>query len=486
MYAMKSIVLAEKPSVGKEIGRILRCDKKTKGFWEGREHIVTWALGHLVELADPGEYDERYKTWQLDYLPMLPERMRHRVIRKTSHQFKTIRGLFTRNDVNHLIIATDAGREGELVARWTMRLGGWKGPVSRLWISSQTDTAVLNGFSNLKPGQEYENLFRAAECRAEADWIIGMNVTRALTCKHDARLSAGRVQTPTLDLIVKREQEIDDFIPAPYFTIQAEFGQFKAAWTGPKGANRISDPARAGSIAEKVSGKEAVVTRMTRKQKNEPPPRYTEGNLLHAMENAGKLIEDQALRKAVTGMGLGTVATRADIIEKLLGKYYIERHGAQLRPTTRGIELLDLVPDQLKSAELTGQWEQRLTRIAAGQESGVAFCAAIRTSCKELVLRVKNSTQTFRPKNTNTKPCPMCGKKMLAVRDKRGRKLLTCQSFACGYEEREDAGDTFAHRPSRRERAMNQKLIRQYSDNSKETATLGDLIKASRERNQKN
>lgn len=269
---MKTIVLAEKPSVGKDIGRVLQCNKKTKGFWEGNDYIVTWAMGHLVELADPGEYDERYKTWALDYLPMLPERMKHKVIRRTSHQFRIIKDLFKRKDTNHLIVATDAGREGELVARWIMRLGGWKGPFSRLWISSQTDAAVRSGFDNLKQGREYDNLFHAAESRAEADWIVGLNVTRALTCKYDARLSAGRVQTPTLAMIIDREREIEGFTPEAYWTISADFGPFTGRWRGPSGATRLKDVNRARAIVEKVKGSDAIVTEASRKQKSEPPP----------------------------------------------------------------------------------------------------------------------------------------------------------------------------------------------------------------------
>ncbi len=150
---MKTLVLAEKPSVGRELGRVLRCSKKTKTFMEVDGYIVTWAMGHLIELADPAAYEGRWATWSLDYLPMLPEKMKHKVIRGTSGQFKAIKGLFPRKDVEHLVIATDAGREGELVARWITRLGGWKGPISRLWISSQTDAAIRDGFTRLKPGK---------------------------------------------------------------------------------------------------------------------------------------------------------------------------------------------------------------------------------------------------------------------------------------------------------------------------------------------
>ncbi|UCH98718.1 MAG: DNA topoisomerase III, partial [Candidatus Aminicenantes bacterium] len=218
---MKSIVLAEKPSVAKEIARILQCNKKGKGFFEGHQYVVTWALGHLVTLAEPHDYDKKYREWRMQDLPMLPERMKLKVIRKSSHQFRVVSGLMKRKDITDLVIATDAGREGELVARWTMKLAAWKKPFKRLWISSQTDTAIAEGFANLKPGKDYNRLYDAAVCRAEADWLIGLNVTRALTCKFDAQLSAGRVQTPTLSMIIQREKEIKNFVPVDYWTIEA-------------------------------------------------------------------------------------------------------------------------------------------------------------------------------------------------------------------------------------------------------------------------
>ena len=175
---------------------------------------------------------------------MLPERMKHKVIKRTSGQFRVIKDLFKRGDAGELIIATDAGREGELVARLIMRLGGWKGPVKRLWISSQTDSAIKEGFNKLKPGSDYENLFKAAECRAEADWIIGLNISRALSCKYDARLSAGRVQTPTMALIIMREEEINNFRPESYWQVQADFGSFTGLWRSTQGATRIKEQRR--------------------------------------------------------------------------------------------------------------------------------------------------------------------------------------------------------------------------------------------------
>ena len=269
---MKSIVLAEKPSVGRELGRVLGCTARGKTHMEGAKYIVTWAMGHLVELADPSAYDEKFKSWNLDYLPMLPERMKHKVIGRTSRQFSTIKSLLKRNDVNHLIIATDAGREGELVARWIMRLAGWKGRTDRLWISSQTDAAIKDGFKNLKPGKDYENLFRAAECRAEADWVVGINLTRALSCKWDARLSAGRVQTPTLAIMAAREREIESFKPKGYWTVTADFGAYTGLWQGSNGQTRFSDQNRAREIAEGSEGKIGRIVSLKKKKKSSPPP----------------------------------------------------------------------------------------------------------------------------------------------------------------------------------------------------------------------
>jgi len=686
---MKSIVLAEKPSVGRELARVLDCRKKTKGYSEGDAYVVTWAMGHLVELADPQVYDERYKRWSLHYLPMLPERMKHRVIPRTSHQFRTIQSLFRRGDVNNLIIATDAGREGELVARWIMRLGGWKGPYQRLWISSQTESAIREGFRTLKDGRNYDNLFRAAECRSEADWIIGLNISRALSCKYDARLSAGRVQTPTLALIVAREEEINNFKPESYWQVNADFGSYTGLWRSSKGVTRLKEEKRAREIAEKVEGKQGRIVKVEARDKSEPPPlaydltalqreansrlgfsaqktlstlqglyerhklvtyprtdsryiskdivptlkdrlqavlssryrtavqqllageikpgsrfvndarvsdhhallpteqradpqrlgaderalwemivarflavlsppyryqsitlitevegeqflsrgiqvidagwrrieqsvsdkeeeedevpqaelsshrqgdtvqvagtevkqgftkpppRYTEATLLDAMEHAGRFIDDKELRASIAQGGIGTPATRAEIIEKLLSHYYIERRGRTLFPTPRGLELLELVPGDLRSPELTARWEQRLARIARGEEKAGEFNRDIRKNATELVELVKSSTATYQPRNVSNEPCPVCGKMMMPVLDKKGRKILVCQSLSCGYEQTEGQGDSLSRRPSKKQKALNRRLIQQFSDKSKETTTFADLIKAAQDR----
>lgn len=688
---MKTIVLAEKPSVGRELARVLNCDIKTKGFCEGKDYIVTWAMGHLVELADPGEYDEKFKKWNLQTLPMLPERMKHKVMKKTSNQFRTVSGILKRKDVNHMVIATDAGREGELVARWIMRLSGWKGTTERLWISSQTDKAIKDGFKNLKPGKDYINLFHSAEARAEADWLIGLNVTRALSCRYDSRLSAGRVQTPTLSMIIKREEEIDNFTPQNYWTIEANMGSFTAFWRNDKGINRFSDYDKAVAIASKIESSKAEIVEIEKKQKFEAPPkaydltelqrdgnrylgfsakktlqvlqglyerhkyvtyprtdskhittdmvptlkdrlkavvetkyrdsvnellshqinpgknfvdnnrvsdhhaiiptelkadirelsveeqqlfdlivrrfivvlsaphkyesisltlsaggeklyakgsrtiekgwksidrqsgsfdqndssdipdqslsnlkkediftiksvktrkrmtrapaRYNEATLLTAMENPSKFVDDQKLKETIRLGGLGTPATRADIIEKLLSSYYIDRRGRELVPTAAGIELIKIVPDLLKSPALTAQWEQRFTDIAEGNEQTHIFIKEIREKTKDLVYSVKNSKLAFEPKNLSKKDCPMCGKKLMEIHDKKGNPKFVCQSLACGYEDEPERAYDPYKRQGRKEKAMNSRLVHQFSDKSKETMTLGDMLKAQMEAN---
>jgi len=678
---MKSIVLAEKPSVGRELARVLQCSTKEKGYSEGKDYIVTWAMGHLVELADPEKYDQKYRHWSLNTLPMLPEKMQLKVIRKTSGQFNTVKKLLGRNDAGTLVIATDAGREGELVARWIMRLAGWKGPVKRLWISSQTDAAIRDGFRTMRDGKEYENLFRAAESRAEADWLIGLNVTRALSCKYDVRLSAGRVQTPTLALIAQRENEITSFKPEAFWNLYADFGAYTGLWTGPGGTTRFKDQSRAREIAEKVTGKTGKITGVDKKEKSvqpplaydltalqvdanrvygypakktlqilqglyerhkiityprtdsrhitrdivptiparlkalddtplaktaralaegavnpgknfvndakvtdhhalipteervrldrlsgeerhiwelvvrrflevlsppykylqikittqsegenfisrgrkvlqpgwrqvaggsireeeddredlqeqtlkdhavgeehpvvsadvkqgwtKPPPRYTEGTLVAAMEHAGKFISDKELKKSIEKGGLGTPATRADIIEKIISNYYVERSGKELIPTSRGFELLELVPDTLKSPELTARWEQRLSNIASGGEPHKAFVQDIRKETGRLVDLVKKSTARYTVKGDSAARCPLCGKPLYPLQGKRGKKRLVCQGLSCGYEE----GD------GRKEKRIGRSLMHKYGGGGgAETTTFGDLLKASQER----
>ncbi|MDR1059738.1 MAG: DNA topoisomerase III [Clostridiales bacterium] len=269
----KQLVLAEKPSVAREIARVLGSRQSHDGYIEGPQYIVTWALGHLVTLAEPEAYGSQYKEWRLESLPMLPDRMELVVIGKTAKQFGAVRALMARGDVSELIIATDAGREGELVARWIMQKAGFRKAARRLWISSQTDRAILDGFRALKPASQYDSLFRSAACRAEADWLVGLNVTRALACKHNAQLSAGRVQTPTLSMIVRREEEIRQFAPQDYYRIAVEAPGFFLTWRDRKtGGARIGGKAEAEAIAARMAGKPIAVTAVRKQRRIEPPP----------------------------------------------------------------------------------------------------------------------------------------------------------------------------------------------------------------------
>ncbi len=679
---MKAIVLAEKPSVARDLARVLRCSKQQKGFIEGQQYIVTWALGHLVTLAEPEEYDKKYKEWNLEDLPMLPEKMRLSVLRETRHQFHVVCDLMKRRDVNQFIIATDAGREGELVARWILKLGGWHGPFQRLWISSQTDQAIEQGFRNLKPGHQYDNLFHAAVCRSEADWLIGLNVTRALTCKFNTQLSAGRVQTPTLAMIIRREQEIKEFKPQDYWTIAVDFGDYWGYWRDHGGNSRIYDIQKAKEIEAKIQHQEGMIQEIRRDQKIEPSPlpfdltelqreanhrygfsaqktlslaqqlyeqhkvltyprtdsrylsadlvptfpdrlkaiavgpyqkwaqallgqrlnpgrrfindekvsdhhalipteqpvsleqldnderklydlvvrrflcilspgyryeqltivtevagerlyakgkviqdlgwreiamgtiarenledempdqtlqeqskgsvkkvkavrldqaktkppaRYTEASLLSAMESPQQFIEDEELRETIKESGLGTPATRAEIIEKLIHNFYIDRQGKTLLPTSKGTQLIELVPSELKSPELTAQWEQRLNRIAKGKESPEKFMQDIRRSAQELVQRVREDTSTFKIELSKQK-CPLCGKFMQVFNSKQG-KMYVCSDRTCGFQQ-SGKEERFGGKKSRQEHLMNQRLIQQYSDHKPAVTNVGDLLKA--------
>jgi len=644
---MKQLVLAEKPSVGRELARVLECWRKEQGYSEGEHHIVTWALGHLVELAEPAAYSDRYRRWSLGYLPMLPPELKQTVIEQSADQYQVVASLLQRSDVDGLIIATDAGREGELVARWIMKLAGWQGPVKRLWISSQTDAAIREGFANLKDGSLYDNLYAAAAARSAADWYVGMNVTRALTCHYDARLSAGRVQTPTLALMANREDEIEAFAGAFYWTLRADFGLFSASWQDGADSIRIESEQRAETLCAKVKGKEGIVTvldtvekveqpplaydltelqrdanlylsysaketldtlqrlyenykivtyprtdsryithdivatlpsrlhaldatpfgtlartyikdgyrvdeqrfvqdlqvtdhhaiipteqrvdlnrlsseerslweliamrflevlspdytyrtttleisvederfvtRLTvpvnqgwrdvarligrrsaapvlesddspdisrlanltvgdrlpvgsvrvRRTATNPPERYTEATLLSAMEHAGRFVEDASLKRRL-GNGLGTPATRADIIEKLIQNHYVERDGKTLVPTPKGRELVRLAPDQLKSPELTARWETRLAAISEGKESDSRFIQDIKTNATDLVKQVVSSTDSFTPQFKDGKTCPWCHGPMMRAIDEFGQTHFICQKLSCGYEE---------------------------------------------------
>jgi DNA topoisomerase-3 len=646
---MKSLIIAEKPSVGRDIARVLYCSQKGNGTLEGKDYVVTWALGHLVTLADPEEYDKKYMKWEMSTLPMVPEHMKLVVIRQTAKQYQAVKTQLFRNDIKDIIIATDAGREGELVARWILEKAQCRKPIRRLWISSVTDKAIRDGFANLKNGHEYDNLYRAAAARAEADWLVGMNGTRALTCKYNAQLSCGRVQTPTLAMIAKREEEIRSFQPKEYYgltlqagkvqwtwqdekskgyrsfqkervekirkelesaslqvvsveskekktfapglydltTLQREANQkygfsaketlnimqrlyenhkvltyprtdsryigkdvvptikerLKACGTGPYRALAgavVNKPVQANASFvddKKVSDHHAIIPteqfvqldHMTNEErkiydmvvrrflsvlyppcqyeqltmeakasgqtfvargkvirslgwkevyegsfsdeeeeensenslkdqrlpvirkgetlkieavtlntgKTKPPARFTEATLLAAMENPVKYMESRDA-KAVKTLGetggLGTVATRADIIEKLFNSFLMEKKGNEIHLTSKAKQLLELVPEDLRKPELTADWEMKLANIAKGKMRQETFLTEIRDYACDIVEEIKTGDGTFRHDNLTNKVCPTCGKRLLAVNGKNS-KMLVCQDRECGYRE---------------------------------------------------
>lgn len=644
---MKSLVIAEKPSVARDIARVLGANQKNGGVLEGKKYVVTWALGHLITLADPEEYDKKYEKWEMSTLPMMPKDMKLVVIRQTGKQFSVVKTQLFRKDIEEIIIATDAGREGELVARWILEKAGCHKPIKRLWISSVTDKAIKEGFANLKDGHAYDNLYRAAVARAEADWLMGMNGTRALTCKYNAQLSCGRVQTPTLAMIARREEEIRQFTPKEYYGVSVETQDVKWTWrdektksfrtfsrekaeeirrktetaslevtrieektkksmapglydlttlqreanqkygfsaketlnimqrlyenhkvlTYPRTDSRyigkdivptirerlkacgigpyrklagalMNKPVQANSSFvddKKVSDHHAIIPteqfvqldHMTNEErkiydmvvrrflavlyppfeyqqvtmeakaagetfaasgkvvksqgwkevyeggdqeeseedeeklkdqrlpkmqtgqklkvlraalntgKTKPPARFTEATLLAAMENPVKFMEtrDKEAVKTIgeTG-GLGTVATRADIIEKLFHSFMMEKKGNEIHITSKAKQLLELVPEDLKKPELTADWEMKLSQIAKGKIRQGDFLHEIRDYTCEIVDEIKSGEDTFRHDNLTNKVCPRCGKKLLAVNGKNS-KMLVCQDRECGYRE---------------------------------------------------
>lgn len=635
---MKSLVIAEKPSVARDIARVLRCGKNNNGVLEGEKYVITWALGHLVTLADPDGYDEKYKEWKLEHLPMLPEKFELVVIKQTGKQYQVVKNQIYRNDISEIIIATDAGREGELVARWILEKANNKKPVKRLWISSVTDKAIREGFTHLKDGKEYMNLYRAAAARAESDWIVGMNATRALTCKYNASLSCGRVQTPTLAIIAKREDEIKNFKSKPYYSLNGRTKNLTVTWRDKRTKEKtVFEKQRIEELYQKLKGKSGTVTevktttkktyapglydltelqrdanklfdfsaketlnimqrlyenhkvltyprtdsrylpkdiigtlkerldaisigpykqlagRLARKPivtnssfvddskvsdhhaiipteefvrldnmstderkiydlvvrrflavlyppceyeevsvvagidneeftakgkvikslgyrevyesgdeeeevrilkaekgeilkdiefiitegKTAPPAPFNEGTLLSAMENPVYFLEDKnkdVVKTLGETGGLGTVATRADIIEKLFHSFLIEKRGKDIFVTSKGRQLLELVPEDLKKPELTAQLEMKLSQIAQGKLKQQDLMEEMVSYTKEIVIEIKEGDGKFRHDNlTNTK-CSVCGKKMLEVNGKNSR-MLVCSDRECGHRE---------------------------------------------------
>ena len=283
---MKKLIVAEKPSVGRDIARVLGVQSRGDGFLYGEEYVVTWAIGHLVSLCAPGEFDERYKKWSMAALPMLPESIPLKVLPNTRSQFETVKKLMNSGKIASIICATDSAREGELIFRYIYQMAGCTKPVERLWISSMTDAAIQQGFASLKPASAYDALYESARCRSEADWLVGMNASRAFSLKYDAHLSVGRVQTPTLSLIVRRDREIEAFVPQDYWELKANFGDYEGLWINPdakatdgekkdvKAApeTRIPDKATAERVRDEVKGRPARVAESTLEHKRFAPP----------------------------------------------------------------------------------------------------------------------------------------------------------------------------------------------------------------------
>ena len=264
---MKSLVIAEKPSVARDIARVLHCSQKGNGTLEGKDYVVTWALGHLVTLADPEEYDKKYTKWELSTLPMMPEKMKLVVIRQTSKQYNTVKKQLYRKDIGEIIIATDAGREGELVARWILAKADCHKPIKRLWISSVTDKAIRDGFAHLKNGHDYDNLYRAAQARAEADWLVGINATRLFTVLYHHRLIVGRVQTPTLAMLVEREKSIENFQKEKYYLVHLLMDGLDAV------SSRIKEKSAAVQMMEDMKDETAQILSVKKEKKKVQPPK---------------------------------------------------------------------------------------------------------------------------------------------------------------------------------------------------------------------
>lgn len=614
----KILVLAEKPSVGRDIARVLGCKNEKNGYIEGSKYIVTWALGHLVTLADPETYDKKYKSWEMNDLPILPKELKTVVIKKTSKQFNTVKAQLNRNDVDEVVIATDAGREGELVARWIIEKAHIKKPIKRLWISSSTDKAIKEGFTKLRDGRDYNNLYYSAIARAEADWIVGINATRALTTKYNASLSCGRVQTPTLAIISKREDEIRNFKPKDYYTLDVlteKGGSYlKLSWHDRNNSTSTFNKDKIEKIKKKVNNKDLKIVDVKKSNKKKyspalydltelqrdankifgysaketlsimqklyehhkvltyprtdsryltddivdtlkdrikavntseyskvcmkllktkikpnksfvdnskvsdhhaiipteervflgdlsdkerkiydlvvkrflsvlcPPFEYEQttikgvcegetftanGNKINKLGwrenytveddetyggiidvNVGEVLNIESVKieskktnppsylneaTLLTEMeknNLGTVATRADIIEKLFNSFFVEMKNKEIHITSKGRQLLDLAPADLKSPELTAKWEKTLTDISKEKSKKNDFINQMKNYSKTIVKEIKNSENKFKHDNLTRNKCPNCGKFMLEVNGKRG-KMLVCEDREC-------------------------------------------------------
>ena len=261
------LVLAEKPSVAMSLSKVIGANQRGDGYMEGNGYLVSWCVGHLVELSQPEAYDEKYAKWKYDDLPILPEHWQYQVSASTKKQFGILKKLMQRKDVESLICATDAGREGELIFRLVYHQCGCKKPVERLWISSMEDSAIREGFQKLRPGSEYDALYEAALCRERADWIVGINATRLFSCLYGQTLNVGRVMTPTLAMVVMRDAAIRAFKPEPFYSAELKFRDFQA------GGERMKEKAEAEKlVAECCQAGSAIITKVEQKEKSEKPP----------------------------------------------------------------------------------------------------------------------------------------------------------------------------------------------------------------------
>ena len=611
---MKKLILAEKPSVARDIGRILNANEKKKNYLEGKNYVITWALGHLLGLKMPEDLNKKWEKWQLETLPMLPKFIGTKPLPKTRSQLKTIESLVKRKDINEIVIATDAGREGELVARWILQYVHANKKVTRLWISSQTDKAVKQGFKELKPAEKYDNLYESALARATADWLVGLNVTRALTVKYQDNLSAGRVQTPTLALVRRQEEKIEKFMPQKYYRIALRLGN-QTAYMKQKNIYAIKERDEAEKKKRHLDNFKGQIRNINSKVKREAAPllydltelqreankrygysakktlslvqslyeihkvvsyprtdsRYLSNDIkstlmerlqairkydsraeesiknkakviLKKVFNDSKVTDHHALipteqvpnyskfsadeqkiynlivsrflgifaqpytveelRVVVTfdkdefifvgkkvldygwknkdaseevalnlkkdtivspnftveeklttppsplteagllaqmeKFGLGTPATRAEIIEKLVKSELMERTGHSLRVTPKGKQLLNLVNKELVSPKLTAKWEKQLEDIAHGKMKSQKFIGDIKNDTKRLVSEVKNSKEDYKDFSLTKKRCPECNS-FLKVRKTRDGEIYVCSNPECNYRRRKDA-----------------------------------------------
>lgn len=631
------LIIAEKPSVARDIGKVLGCKKRGDGFIEGNDYIVTWAVGHLVTLCEPEDYDEKLKKWNYNTLPIIPDVINIKPYSKTKKQLNVIKNLAKRKDVTSLICATDSGREGELIFRYIYSYIGINKSFKRLWISSMTDEAIKEGFEKLKDGNEYNNLYYSAKCRSESDWLVGINATRAYTTKNNVLLSIGRVQTPTLALIVDRQNEIDKFVPKDYYELQVDYGEYKGTWFDSKPSEtKIFEEDKVKEIEKKVLNKDGEVKKINKKQNKQlppllydltelqrdgnkshgytaqkvlsiaqnlyekrklityprtdsrylsddlkpqvkstmkkinippynkaiepllskgdlkftkrivdnkkitdhhaiiptnvvpktnnlseeelniynlivkrfiavfydpflyetteviveveketfvskgkmikqkgwkvlymdntddkdeilppikkgdkatiinseilkkqtsPPKPYTEATLLSAMENAGRFVDDDDLKERLKEAGFGTPATRAGIIERLIQVEYIYRKGKSLYPTPKGVKLIEIIPDELKSPETTGKWEKGLNKISKGELDSEKFMNSIKRFVVYLVGSANKSQgivefeqkptkkgKTYKIKGKVFGECPIC---------ENGKVLENTKAYYC-------------------------------------------------------